>query len=257
MAASYVVPDAHQSIPPVVTAPDKGKPSCITLNIMDSFDTRTDSKKTTLDDEATEDTKFCNGYGDWGYVINHNEHSILPDLKTFQFPEDIKNQADVIFNKMRYQVRRGKIRIQMLFYCVYCAHLELNRDVNPIHLGALFGLTQGEVQRCNSIFSPLQTGYKPPSVSISPLTYLPEYCQIMRLSGDAVDDILLMSRRIVDKSPALMEENPQTVAAGLLKYYIIINGITNEDPHIINTITGRSNVTIDTMVAKIANIDNA
>ena len=123
--------------------------------------------------------KLFSGYSDWSHVIINNEKSILADLKKYEFSNDIKNKADVIYSKMKYQVRRGKIRFQMLFFCVYCAHLELNVEVNPIHLGSLFGLTKGEVQRCDSIFSPLQTGYKPPPKITSPLGYLPNFSEIL------------------------------------------------------------------------------
>lgn len=208
-------------------------------------------------DNTTGEQRFCGGYGEWAHVVNHTERSILPDLKQYAFPDDIKNQADVIYNKMRYQVRRGKIRYQMLFFCVYCANLELGRDVNPIQLGSQFGLTQGEVQRCDSLFSPLQTGYKPPSTNASPLCYLPDYCRDMNLSQEAIDDIMKMAATVLRKDPTLYQENPQTVAAGLLRYYTITNGIITNDPQKITRVTSRSNVTIDGMFRRISAIDNS
>lgn len=201
--------------------------------------------------------KFCGGYNEWGYVVHHVERSILVDLKSYPFPDDIKNQADVIYNKMRYQVRRGKIRFQMLFFCTYNAHIELGRDVNPIQLGTIFGLTQGEVQRCDSLFSPLQTGYRPPSVNTSPLGYLPDYCQHMNLSQESIDDIMRTSAAILRKDITLFQENPQTVAAGLLRYFTITNGIFSDDPQKITRVTNRSTVTIDGMFRRIATIDNS
>lgn len=208
-------------------------------------------------DNGSGEQKFCGGYGDWTHVMSHTERSILQDLKSYPFPDDIKNQADVIYNKMRYQVRRGKIRFQMLFFCVYNAHIELGRDINPIQLGAQFGLTQGEVQRCDSLFSPLQTGYRPRPINTSPLGYLPDYCQNMDLSQEAIDEIMKMSVMILKKDPTLYQESPQTVAAGLLRYYTITNGITTDDPQKITRITNRSTVTIDGMFRRIATIDNS
>ena len=60
-----------------------------------------------------------------------------------------------------------------------------------------------------------------------------------------------MSSNILSKDPSLREENPQTVAAGLLKYYSITNGITTEDPQKITQVTGRSMVSIDVMFRKL------
>ena len=208
-------------------------------------------------DNTAAEQRFCGGYGEWGHVISRTERTILPDLKPYPFPDDIKNQADVIYNKMKYQVRRGKIRFQMLFFCTYCAHLELRRDVNPIQLGAQFGLTPGEVQKCDSLFSPLQTGYKPPSKNASPLGYLPDYIREMDLSEDLIGDIMLVAGNILHKDPTLNQENPQTVAAGLLRYYTFSRGITSDDPSKINRVTNRSNVTIDGMFRRISTIDNS
>lgn len=229
----------HDQLPPPVN----------TIDVMDS-------PYEPYDNTGTERT-FCGGYSEWGYVVNRTNRSILSDLKQYPFPDDIKNQADVIYNKMKYQVRRGKIRSQMLFFCVYCAHLELGREVNPIQLGAQFDLTQGEVMRCDSLFSSLQTGYKPPSKNASPLGYLPDYIRDMGLSPDILDGVVRLSNGILQKDPTLYQENPQTVAAGLLRYYTVTNGITTEDPQKITQVTGRSIVTIDGMFRRISTIDNA
>ena len=217
-----------------------------------------ESDDTALDpyDSTSGEQRFCGGYGEWAHVINRSERTILPDLKQYPFTDDIKNQSDVIYNKMLYRVRRGKIRSQMLFFCVYCAHLELNRDVNPTQLGSLFDLTPGEVQRCDSIFSPLQTGYRPPSTNTSPLRYLPGYCEKMELSEEAVTEIMRLANNVLRKDPDLKQENPQTVAAGLLRYFTYTNGIITDDPQKITKVTGRSNVTIDVMFRRIATIDN-
>ena len=204
--------------------------------------------------------KFYNGYGE-SHVVSHTERSILSDLKPHPFTDDIKNMADVIFNKMRYQVRRGKIRDQLLFYCVYCSHCELRRDVNPIQLGKHFGLTQGEVQKCDSMFSPLQTGYRKPEMMITPLDYLPDYCSAINLSQEAIEDILRMATSIITKDPALLQENPQTVASGLLRYYTVSNGIVVEDPerltNVMANVTGRSDATINALYKRISIIDNS
>lgn len=207
-------------------------------------------------DQASGENKFCNGYSDWGHVITRSEHTILPDLERYPFTDDIKNQADVIYNKMTYRVRRGKIRFQLLFYCVYYAYIELGRDVNPIQLGRIFDLTPGEVQRCDSIFSPLQTGYRPPSITTSPLGYLSGYCKEMKLSEEAIKEIKHLAINILNKDRDLYQESPQTVAAGILRYYTYTNGIITDDPQEITKVTDRSTVTIDTMFRRISAADN-
>lgn len=204
------------------------------------------------DDQAGQ--SFCGGYGEWSHVVRRSERTIIHDLEKFALSDEIKNQADVIFNQMTYRVRRGKIRDQMLFYCVYCAHLELNQNVNPISLGAMFKLDQGDIQRCDSIFSPLQTGYRPPSSTISPLRYLPNFGQSMELSDESTTELTQLASTLLIKDPKLYQENPQTVAAGILRYYTLTNGI--DDVNKIKSVTNRSIATIETMFDRIARIDN-
>ena len=207
-------------------------------------------------DSNDDEQKFHHGYGD-SHVVSHSERSILTDLRSYPFTDDIKNMADVVYNKMRYQVRRGKIRDQLLFYCVYCAYCELKRSVNPVQLGKSFGLTQGEVQRCDSLFSPLQTGYRKPGTFTTPLSCLPQCCTDIGLSVEATEDILAMASAILAKDPSLMQENPQTVASGLLRYYLVLNGITVENPQDMTNVTGRSTPTIDTLYRRVATVDNS
>lgn len=231
---------------------------------MDSYETycqddieSPNSSSRNLNCTTFEDSYFCNSYGDWGsHVIVNNERSILLDLKPYAFTDDIKNQADIIYNKMYHRVRRGKIRFQMLFFCVYCAHLELGRDVNPLELGSKFGLTPGEIQRCDSLFSPLQTGYRPPPTNTTPLRYIPEYCEKLGLSSETTADVIRMAKTLLQKDPSLLQDHPVSIAAGTVKYYTVIHGINIEDPQLLSQITSRSFVTIDQIYKRIAIIDN-
>lgn len=206
-------------------------------------------------DTTGSEQEFYNSYGET-HVITRKNHSILSDLEQYPLTDDIKNKADVIYNKMIPRLHRSKIRNQMLFFCVYNAHIELDRDVNPVQLGKMFGLTAGDVQRCDSIFSPLQTGYEPPSKITTPTEYLPGFCEKMGISSEATNNIIKLANNILNKDPDLREQHPQTVAAGILKYYTYINGITTDDPYKINKVTDRSPVTINTVFKRISNIDN-
>lgn len=235
---------------------NQGQNNEVELNICDD-----DFIENQLDpyDNSTGEKQFCNGYSEkYQHVISRSEKSILPDLKSYpDIPEDIKNQADVVYNKMRYQVRRGKIRIQMLFFCVYCAYLEKGKyDIIPTQLGAIFKLTPGEVQKCDSIFSPLQIGYRPPLINVLPTSYLPEYCKLLNLSQDTIDDVMRKAVNILNKNESLLQEHPQTVAAGLLKYYMVTAGIIIDDPTKLHKTTFRSNVAIDSMYKRICVVDN-
>jgi hypothetical protein len=76
----------------------------------------------------------------------------------------------------------------------------------------------------------------------------------MELSTEAADEMAQLAQTVLAKDPKLYQENPQTVAAGILRYYTVINGI--DDLPKIKVVTGRSAATIDSMFEWIARVDN-
>lgn len=229
--------------------------------------------------DLDEECQFGNGYEEKeGHAFIKHERSILPSLKKYPFPDNIKNDADVIFNKMKPRSRRGKTYYMLLYYCIYCAFLEemhRQRDmlkkgilvdvtgylltVDPIQLGKQFDLTRSEVQRCDAMFSFLQTGYKPPSNYISPIDYLPNYCkcECINLSDESIIDVLELANRILTKDYTLNRENSPIVAAGILYYYTIVNGIKIDNIDGLLSLVNKSFTTIENMYKRISIIDNS
>ncbi len=199
---------------------------------------------------------FANEYSNTVHAKRKKERTILKDLEKYHFTPDIKERANKIYQKMKETVYRGNKRKQLLYYCVYNAHLELGIATTNDAIGEVFGLTEGEIVRCDSIFAPLQTGYKPPRVEITPMAYLPSYCDKLGLSEEMKQEMLVESDNIMGKSKSLRNGNPKTVAAGLLKYLMFTHGIPEDDDKPLSEITKRSNVTISNMYDMVSVIDN-
>src|SRR5258708_17857264 len=100
----------------------------------------------------TRETHIETLVNDYNYS-NKNGRSIIADLEKYQFNDDIKLRSNLIYNKMKHSARRANKRQFLLFFCVYNAYKELGINVNPAELGRMFGLTQGQVQKTDSIFS--------------------------------------------------------------------------------------------------------
>jgi len=204
-----------------------------------------------------EESNFSEGYGKKSHISTQVDKNILNDLKAFGLPEDITIRADIIYNKMKQRVQRGKIRDQKLFFCAYNAYRELDRDVDPISLGAMFGLTPGEVQKTDSRFSPLQTGYHPPNRATSCIEFIPSYAKSLNLSDELTAKIINFALSLLNKDTSLSHEPPKTMAAGMLKYYMLTNGIALDQPYNIAYITGRSMATIENAYNRISRVDNS
>lgn len=184
-----------------------------------------------------------------------NNRNILNELSKYNIPDDIKYTANFIYNSMLSNIKRANKRKYLLFFCVYSAYKEHNITVNPVELGKKFNLSAGDVQKTHSMFSPLQTKYKPVNRIINPSDYISDFCK--KLNMDSYEsDIITFTNNILIKNPSLTQEQPQTVAAGVLKYYMIINGIELNDKHQLSIATLRSDTTIDGMYKKISTMDN-
>ena len=154
-----------------------------------------------------------------------NDRSVLADLSKYNFPEDIKHEANDIFRKIGMPTKRSNERNKMLFFLVYTAYRQKNRVVNPQILGKEMGLTPGDINRALTAYSEVQTGYRPKIKRATPLDAIPELCNSLGLEHLS-QDVLEIAKEILEKCPKLNEEFPHKVAGGILSYFMEYNGIT-------------------------------
>lgn len=209
-----------------------------------------------------DDTGFSSNVEWKKHTINKRHcKSIMDDMSTLNLSDEIKKRAELIYNKMDTGVNRGSIRKMLTFFCVYCAHLELELPCDPVKLGRECGLSSSQVQRCQSKFSPLQTGYTPPKIISSPVDCIKHYIKIyaseLGLTVECQKDIIEHFDILCSKTITILEKNPQTVAAAFLKYYCTVNGIKFDNNNIIADITCKSKATIESVFKIVCEADNS
>lgn len=197
-------------------------------------------------------------YGNEGPIYFNtraNEKSILKDMESFDLSDDIKNKAEEIFGKLNSATKRGNRRKQLIFFCIYNAYNEVGNPQDPKRIAEMVGIRTSEMTKALSMFSEAQTGYKPPSIHVNALHFLPQYCNDLNLTEDTTNEILNFAQKILDRDPDLKETFPQKVAAGILSYYAKINGITI-DKRFYSKMVQLSDVTINNMRKYIEKLDN-
>ena len=234
-------------------------------------------EQTNDDFDDCEESQFGNEYSSKdSHVSKKKEKSILPHLMKLSLPEDIVNGAELIYNKMHPQVRRANTYCMLLYHCTYCSYMEYIYEqkllaekgllfdykgyvdgFDPIELGKKFNLTKGQLQKCDSLFSPLQSGYKPRKSCLSLFDYIPNYCKCINLSKESTVDIIDLAKDLLKKEPKLAKDNARSTAAGIFYYFTIINGIsiTNIDEFV--ELVHYSLTTIINIYKKISIIDNS
>lgn len=192
-----------------------------------------------------------------GYAVSRNsEKSILKEMDNFTLSDDVKLKAESIFGKLNPQTKRGNRRKQLIFFCIYSALLELGIPQDPKKIAQLVGIKTSEMTKALSMYSQSQTGYKPPLVFITPLNFIPQYCEALQLSPETIQDVLNFAQGILDKDPTLKEKFPQKIAAGILLYYLTINGIQVNKKEYAKMIQ-LSEVTINNIYKQILNLHNS
>ena len=199
------------------------------------------------------------------YVLSKQkgDRSISDELNDISLSSELKQRAQLVYQKLGPRTHRGNKRKQMLFYCIYSAALELKaenpesqEDPNPVIYQKMLGLSHGSVRKSMSMFSETQTGYRPKTGKANPLGMIRGYCLENRISPEMVGPIKTLGRSILKKDPTLIEEYPQTVAAGLIKYGLMTMGGELDNESFAKNVD-LSQATINTMYKRIAKIDNS
>lgn len=160
-----------------------------------------------------------------------SNRSIKADLDPLNLPDHVKAKAQTIFLRFPPRTKRGKRRKQLIFVCVYYAFKELkihDKELacEPRQLAATIGLGVRDMTKALSMFGGSQTGYRPPCIFLQPKDLLPVYAQDLCLPLDLQDDLFEFATSILLKAPHLEEIFPQKVAAGILKYFLEIRGVS-------------------------------
>jgi transcription initiation factor TFIIIB Brf1 subunit/transcription initiation factor TFIIB len=182
--------------------------------------------------------------------------TLIQDLKSLDFPDDIKKTANQIFMSMNCPTKRSKKRKLLLFFCIYSAYMELGIPQIPNVIAKKVNISPSEVSKAMALFSESQTGYHPPYILITPLHYLPDYCTKLGFTEPTKELVYDMAKKIMDKDKSLMEESPQKISAGIIQFFMVMNGIQFKKKEFAKMF-GFSEVTINNIFKRIVAIDSS
>lgn len=185
------------------------------------------------------------------------EKSIAADLAKYDIPEDIIARADILYKEDQvdsFRICRQKKRKKLLFYFTLKAYRELYHDVDPNKIAKPFGLTQGDTMTAVSTFNKKKTSSD--VYFCSPIKLTERYCEELSIKDpEIISEILRLCATVIEKEPNLINNYPQTIAAGVIWYFF---QAYNYDPHRekFESIVGRSSATIKKMAKLVGEIDN-
>jgi transcription initiation factor TFIIIB Brf1 subunit/transcription initiation factor TFIIB len=180
--------------------------------------------------------------------------SIMHDMLEMKFPDDIKQRANLIYQKMSPRILRRDRKMLGIFYCIYSAHKEIKNCANPQDIADLVGIDHRDITRAISVFSEVQTGYKPPQLFQTARNFIPDICEQLNLSNDSIDEIIELYNHIEHNDKTLCDEKPNKVAIAVVSYWLKTAGVTITEEHA--KILGVIGIT-DPLIKRVQTADNA
>ncbi len=202
------------------------------------------------DHDLHSDDNFCSKCGlelsmikfDYSNISDINCH-IHKNVKSFSFetelgqldiPDEIK-QRIIILSDTSSSITRKTPRKKLLFCYAYIAYLQLGKSFDPKKLGQIIGLKDSDYNDAISLASGLNS--KPfskcervivPMVIISPCDYIHDIIEeIQKIYGISLNENLIRDKLTLalENNKLLYENNPKSVAIGMIKYQLELDNI--------------------------------
>ena len=172
-------------------------------------------------------------------VRPRKEQDITAQVNQLRLPDKIKITAINVKSKIKVSGKRGNNLNKLVFFCVYCAYMESEEVFTPEEIARICDIddSRKELNKVFKMFPQVVTGYSPPDDNKTPLDYIKNYFKISKLHDTELEKVLQIGKSILDKSKELRsngfavgleDQFPQSVAIGLIFYYLDLNGFAVE-----------------------------
>ena len=164
-----------------------------------------------------------------------NDNGIYHDVENMNFPDEIVAKANEIYEQStKKEIYRGNKRRARIYACIYYAYMMKNIPISPDSLMKEFKINE---KSASEGFKQLKLNsnndFSLSSPCISPSTIINETMDRLSATNKQKDEVQELYKQIQNKSSELNRARPQSVACGLVFYWIIHirknNNITLED----------------------------
>jgi transcription initiation factor TFIIIB Brf1 subunit/transcription initiation factor TFIIB len=160
------------------------------------------------------------------YVRKVKDRTIYSDVEHMNISKHIKDIANNIYtDACGVKVRRGSIRRGIVFASIFYAYKLDHNPQNCENLIQIFKIKRKDALRGLKFISehspsnaPLRTIY------ITPEHIIGEFMVKFNATLDQKTEVVQLYRSLIGKSSMLNRSRPQSVAAGVIYYYTLVNG---------------------------------
>ena len=187
-----------------------------------------------------------------------DEKSILKDIEAYGFAPTVAHMANDIYLQVTdSKIYRGESRKGIIFSCVFHAFKVLGNPQSCDALMSVFKLDRKVIlkgMKHVALYAPKESTFR--TTYITPVEIVDEIMTKLNATKEQKQDVITLYETIKKtpaKSSLIKRSKPQSVAAGLVFYYITKNNkkITMEE---FTQIVGLSDLTITKLVKEIVQI---
>ena len=154
-----------------------------------------------------------------------NEKSIVKDIETLCFPDNIVQEANQIYQDVvNGRIYRGNTRRSIIFACIFYAYKKMNQPQSCDALTVLFNLERKDalkglkIVKLNSNKNIDQNSY------ITPEDIIKEFMLQFKADTSEISNVIKLYSKIKDKKSLILSRSrPQSIASGVIRYYILRN----------------------------------
>lgn len=236
------------------------KPTCAHVNwLMESFNKICEDcgvviREDESDDVATPIVKY-NTDPKRCHARRYEEKGIYKDVEKFGFSDKIVSIANVLYEQVANgKIFRGNSRKGLIFACIFHAYKINNNPQSCEHLIEIFGIERKiglKGLKHVNLNAPKDSKFREYQISTEDI--IKEIMDKFNANDMQKEEAIEIYRKIQNKSSLLNRSRPQSVASGIVRYYIIQN---NKDisMEFFKSRVHLSELTITRIVAEIENI---
>lgn len=152
------------------------------------------------------------------------EKGIRKFLEKLSLPYQVINLADQYYQEVtRGEIKRGKMRLGIIYACVFEAYWVINRLQLPAQLLKMFGIEKKIAIRGSTFF--LRRRQTTDRKYITAEHFIPKICALFNFNEEAVQEVIRLYHQVVQKSSQLDHSYPQSVSCGCVYYMLKSRGV--------------------------------
>lgn len=174
------------------------------------------------------------GHGDTKHIADPNrvqmrkleDRSIYKDVENLGFSESIVSKANKIYAQVTQgRIFRGNSRRAIVFACVFHAYKLANHPQSHERLIGIFNLTRKtglKGLKYVNLYAPKDSKIR--TTYITPKNLVEEIMELFSATREQKQEVLELYEKIKNKSSRLNRSRPQSVASGIVFYWICSKG---------------------------------